>query len=178
MDEAAGWYDPSKWIGFSTAAAEIEKRLRCSRKKARTTLRQAFIDEELAPKKAPDEESRGFITFLPVERWSSIAPSEWCKREVDYDDRDAEGCEVMVMIHEEAFGEWLARQEIGKQERSGTRVGTPRAAARQVIKALFPDGIDGISNGDIILKVGAKLKAQRQTVPSRDTILRAAGRRK
>jgi hypothetical protein len=178
MDEP-GWHDPSNWIGFVTAAAAIEKRLDCSRTEARTRLRRAFIDEELTPKKAPYEEIRGFIiTFLPVEQWSSIAPSEWRKREVDYDDRDADGCEVMTMIYEKTFGEWLARQEIGKHERSGTRAGTPRSSARRVIKALFPNGIDGISNRDIILKVGAQLKAQGQTVPSSETILRAADRRK
>jgi hypothetical protein len=178
MDEAE-WYDPSNWIGFISAAAAIEKRLGCSRKEARTRLRQAFIDEELAPKKAPYEESRGFITYLePVEEWSSIAPSKWHEREVDYDDRDADGCKVVVMIHEKTFGEWLARQEIGKHEKSGTRAGTPRASAKQVIEALFPDGSDGISNGDIVRKVGDQLKAKGQTVPSRETILRAAGRRK
>jgi hypothetical protein len=172
------WYNPSKWIGFFTAAAEIKKRLGCSRSEARARLRQAFIDEELTPKKAPYEESRGFITYLPVEQWSSIAPSEWRKREVDYDDGDADGCEVKVMIYEKTFREWLARQEIGKQETGWTRAGTLRASAQQVIRALFPNGIDGISNGDIIHKVGAQLEARGLTVPSLETILRAAGRRK
>jgi hypothetical protein len=177
MDDAE-WHDPSKWISFFTAAAEIEKRLGCSQKKGRTRLRHAFIDEELTSKEAPYEERQRFITFLPVEQWSSIAPSEWRKREVDYRDRDADGCKAMVMIHDKSFREWLARQAIGKHERSGTRAGTPRASARRVIEALFPNGTDGISNGDIVLKVGAQLKTLGQTVPSRETILRAAGRRK
>jgi hypothetical protein len=169
---------------FFSAAAEIEKRLGCSRKEARTRLRQAFIDEELAPRKAPYEESRGFITFLPVEQWSSIAPSEWRKREVDYDDRDADGCEVMVMIHEKTFREWLDQQGHLTGKRVSKRKAPKLAQAQRAIGAIWPKDIPTeVADAQIIIRVQDWIKedCKRQKLAnliiSRDTILRAAGRK-
>jgi hypothetical protein len=72
MDERE-WHDPSNWINFHTAAAQIEKCLGCSRVQARTKLRRAFMDDELLSKKAPYEESNGFVNFSEaVEEWTSL----------------------------------------------------------------------------------------------------------
>jgi len=172
MPEPGGWSNPSNWISFSEAGAEIEKRFGCRPKKARGILRQAFIGEDLMPKKAPYEHGSDWFAFHPVSEWSSIAPSEWRRREVDYDDG-----EVMVMIFEKAFREWLARLEIGKPEGKHKRDGTPQASVRQLIPKLFPNGIASISNTDLVHRVGVELKARGQRVPERSTILRAADRK-
>lgn len=174
MDERE-WFDPSNWINFYTAAAQIEKCFGCSRGQARTRLRRAFMDEELLSKKAPYEVTKGSFNFSePVEEWTSIPPSEWRNREVDYDNVKA-----MVMVYEKKFGEWLAQQKpppISKP-RAVTRR-RKRCAAQQAAKDLWPDGIPGgIASPDIVKQVGDRLKQEGLTVPCPDTILRAVGRK-
>lgn len=45
---------------------------------------------------------------MPSEFWARVAPSEWSRREVDYDGLDADGCEIVVMINEKDFRYWVA----------------------------------------------------------------------
>jgi hypothetical protein len=170
MDELKR-HDPH-WINFYDAANQIEKRFGWSRSVARRRLRHAFIDEELLSKKAPYEISKGCFTFSkPVEHWTSTPPSQWRQSEVDYDD-----AESIVMVYQEQFADWLRRLKAplaGKKLRK-----RKRNAASQAINAIWPKGVpDGVANNDIIKKVSDRLKQDGLTVPSPDTILRAAGRK-
>jgi len=78
------------WLPFYSATGEMEQRSSLSRAVARKQVRQACADQLITSMKAPCDDGHR----LPFEFWKRIAPKEWREREVDYDEQDAEGCEI------------------------------------------------------------------------------------
>jgi hypothetical protein len=161
-----------EWISFYEAAHELTKRFDCGWAEAKVILRQACRDAKIDTMKAPLDPDR-----MPSPFWTKITHREWRDREVDEDGPDADGCKIEVMVRDDDFRRWLNRQETAKQApKDGTR--RLRQSAKQAINALWPGGIPGgVSNGEINQKVSAHLKAHHLSKMSRDTILRAAGRK-
>jgi hypothetical protein len=161
------------WLTFYETANEIEQRSGVSRAVARKRLRQACADQLITTLKAPYDEQAG---LMPIEFWSPIAPSEWRQREVDYDGPDKDGCPTVVMIREGDYRHWLnAASDVRRNK------GSPkRDLARQAVEEIWPDAIipKEVSNWQIERQVADRLKQQGRSDIGRDTILRAAGRKK
>jgi hypothetical protein len=166
------------WISFHEAATEIQRVRGLDRARARQQLRAACADERIHSRQAPYETKDQWFSFAePSEYWRPIKPSEWRNGEVDYDNHDTEGNKVMVMLSEVQFRDWLATPPKPQSLRL-VRKQRKRDAAKAAIAALWPRGIpEGVSNSDLECKVGAWLKEKKLTAPSRDTILRATGRK-
>ena len=94
-------YEPG-WITFHTAASKIKRRLGVNKAEAEARLRGACANEHMRSMKAPLDPD-----VMPVEFWNRVAPNEWRDRQVDYDGPDADGCEIVVMVNEEEFRDWL-----------------------------------------------------------------------
>jgi hypothetical protein len=72
--------------------------------------------------------------------------------------------------------QWIV-VKLERQAKPSPRMSHLRLAVRQAIDALWPNGIDGVSHGDLIKRVSDWLETRGKSVPKRDTILREAGRR-
>ena len=156
--------DEPGWLTFYTAALEIEQRFGGSQAEAQAKLRQACADQKIRSMKAPYDDAQ-----LPFEFWTWIAPSEWHSRQVDYDGLDRDSCKTEVMIHETDFRYWLGEPP------PQTSAPSKRDLVKQVIDEIWPNGIPAnLLNKEIEKQVGDRLKPQ---IISRDTILRAAGRK-
>jgi hypothetical protein len=164
--------DEEEWITFYDASHEVEQTFGISRAAAQKRLRQACADQLITSRKAPYEKDAG---LYPTEFWSPVAPGEWRQREVDYDGPDKDGCEIVVMLREADYRHWLSGL-------SGTR-SVPNRSPKQdlvkrIIKDIWPDAIPpGILNKQIEKQVSDRLEQQGHPHISRDTILRAAGRK-
>jgi hypothetical protein len=160
-----------EWLDFYTAAQEIQQRLGMSRGGAQKTLRELCGTGEVRSQKQPyTMVNREPQTEGPTER---IQPSEWRGLEVDLM-TDADGCKYLVEVSENDFRHWLD-QEGSPERQSGPR---PRDLGKQAVKALWPKGVPAyLSNTDIEKAVVEWLKTKGLKVPSRETILREAGRR-
>ena len=127
------------WLPFYSAAGEMEQRNGMSRAQARKQVRQACADQLITSMKAPCDDGHR----LPFEFWKRIAPKEWREREVDYDEQDAEGCEIEVMIFEPDFRSWIEQQCAPQSDRDAViakrlRKGLP---GRDVSWKVFCDGV-------------------------------------
>jgi hypothetical protein len=58
------------------------------------------------------------------------------------------------------------------------RVSQMGVAVQEAIDAIWKGQIDGVSNGDLVKRVSDWLETRGKSVPSRDTILRKAGRKR
>lgn len=161
------------WIGFGEAVPITEKRFGCDEEEARCRLREACAEGSIYSAKAPYEEEGTEIFFAPFDEWTEIPSGEWRKRKVDHDGPDGLGREALIMLSQIHFNDWLKPKSL-----TLVRKLPKRSSAEDAIKHIWPDGIpDGIVNGDIEKKVGAWLKERGLSDVSRDTILRAAGRK-
>jgi hypothetical protein len=93
------------WIDFYTAAATIRKRFDTGWAEAKARLRSACADGKIVSMKAPYDPDQ-----LPKEYWTDVAHRDWRDREVDDDGPDADGCKVVVMLHEDDFRRWLSKE--------------------------------------------------------------------
>jgi hypothetical protein len=167
------------WICFSDAARYfIEELFRCSAGFAETTLRglcasgevrsirtkYTYIHHDGEPERVPEN-----ATF--------IRPSEWRTTEVDF--------EGDIDVSEEDLVYWVRRQGSAQatdpEDAAIERLPRPQwkqAVAKKAIAELWPDGIpEDLVNGQIEQRVGERLKEKGAVPISRDTILRAAGRK-
>jgi hypothetical protein len=165
-------------LAFFFAAQEIERRLGFSPGAAQARLRELCASGVVRSWKEPysivggQPEGEG-----PPEL---IEPSEWRVREVDLAS-DADGCMNFVNVSKIDFDHWLNGHQASK---SGGRSTPKRAWAKLAISKLWPDGIKKpVSNAQIENEVLDWLKGywkrenRRSVEISRDTILRAAGRK-
>jgi hypothetical protein len=162
------------WIYFYEAASEVERSFKISTAVARKRLRQACAEQLITSMKAPHDDGHQ----LPFEFWSPVAPGEWRQREVDYDGADKDGCETAVMIREADYRHWLNDATKNNAQKVTNRGSPKRRLADQAIKKLWPGGIpSNLLNKEIEKAVGDWLKQQGLAPISRETILRAAGRK-
>jgi hypothetical protein len=161
------------WISFYEAAHVLREQ-GMGWAEACKLLRAACRDELLTTMVAPNDEPVG---ALPIEFWKRVAPSEWRQRDVDHDGPDADGCPLVVMLNEDDFNRWRSKAA-EPAEPAKPRSSRKRDLARQAIEALWPDGVpQELINDRIEDAVVKRLKAKGLPEISRDTILRAAGRK-
>jgi len=169
--------DGDDWIVFSDAAWMIGKGLRYSAGLAEATLRglcasgevrsirtkYTYILDDGEPERVP-------------ERATFVRPSEWRGTEVDF--------EGNIEVSEEDLRFWLDRQGATQptdpeDERPLTRQQWKQNTAKKAIAELWPDGIipGDLTNPQIEQRVAEQMKKMGAVPVSRDTILRAAGRK-
>ena len=166
--------DEPGWLSLYEAALEVERSFGISRAVARKRLRQACAEQLITSMKAPYDDGHQ----LPFEYWSPVAPSEWRQREVDYDGPDKDGCETVVMIREDDYRHWLNGATKNNGQKVTNRGSPKRRLAEQAIKKLWPGGIpSSLLNKQIEKEVADWLEQQGVPPISRETILRAAGRK-
>ncbi len=179
--------DEPGWISFSEAASTVAMHLCSDLEDASRRIRDACAQNRIYSMKAPFEKvGASQISILPIESWSKISFTDWRNRKVDFDGPDEDGCNTIIMLREIQFTNWLEESralQMGisfpppkPQRRAPTQ--RKRQAAKLAIEALWPLGIpDDIENPIIEKNVGDWLKNNGKSVPSRDTILRAADRK-
>jgi len=182
--------DGHEWIAFSSAAWMIERGLRYSAGLAEATLRGLCISGEVRSirskyvylhhdgdlKRPPSEWRRdNEPSEFRLKTSTFIRPSEWRGTEVDF--------EGNIEVSEEDLRFWLDRQGATQStdpedERPLTRQQWKQNNAKKAIIELWPDGIPGdLTNPQIEQRVAEQMKKMGAVPVSRDTILRAAGRK-
>jgi hypothetical protein len=163
----SGIREGETWHDFQWAAELIRDRLDCSPGMARQILRELCESGDVRSISCAEEER-------------AISPGEWAKEALDL----RPGCAVEVSMWDLAYS---LDDPVEEEEPTNTatdgRTSKKRALASQAIKALWPDGIPEIPNGEIEKQVGnwitnyCKQNNTRRLEISPDTILRAAGRK-
>jgi hypothetical protein len=160
------------WLSFYTATHEMEQRFGMSRGAAQRTLRELCRSGEVRSQKQPytmvnsEPQPEG-----PTER---IEPSEWRERDIDCM-TDVDGCRYLVDVSENDFRQWLSHKaKAPPAQKSPLR----RDLAKQAVDALWPNEVPkSLVNKDIERAVANYMKANGLAAPSKETILRAAGRK-
>jgi hypothetical protein len=161
------------WLDFSLAADEVEKQLGVSGGEARRMLRQACASGAVRSQRQPYNPSTGIEEGPP----EPAKPSDWNHDQVDLV-RDADGCRYFVDLDEADFRYWLNSATKNNAQKVTNRGSPKRRLAEQAIKKLWSGGIpSNVLNKEIEKAVGDWLKQQRLAQVSRETILRAAGRK-
>jgi hypothetical protein len=175
---------PPGWFFFHEAVRRLQELFGDSRGAAQVRLRQALGNGTVRSMKAPTDEDASEMHGAPCvageKYWGPIAPREWREREVDYDPPSAftteapgpyDGFRIVVAIGDFNY----AFEGEASPEPKGTRKAD---LVRQAIEAVWPDGVPkDLLNKQIEREVGDWLKQQGNPPISRDTILRAAGRK-
>jgi hypothetical protein len=166
-------------VHFLSAAEEIHKQLGLSRGAAQKRLREVCASGEIRAWKEPysltvrgEPQGEGPPEFVNA--------AEWRATEVDQA-TDEDGCHYWVRLSEEDFKYWFSQRKTPRAKPLPRKL----ALAKEAISDLWPDGIpETITNKEIEKQVGewiaedCKRKSmRRQPEISRDTILRAAGRK-
>jgi hypothetical protein len=158
-----------KWLNFYYAVQEVRERLKVSDGEARRLLREC---RSVKTQRQPYDPRTG-LDLEPPERLTS---KHWRDDDMDLA-RDEDGTPYFVDVDEADFRFWLdnqARSSAPAERRSSQK----RDQARQAVQALWPDGVPKVlHNKKIEKEIGDLLKAKGQPEISRDTILRAAGRK-
>jgi hypothetical protein len=168
------------WLNFHYAVMEIKAKLGVSIGKAQSILRQLCGSGEVRSQKQPytttvlDEFQGGG----PPQK---IEPCEWREREIDLM-TDDDGCRYIVDVRKGDFGYWLDQQKPAKPKTKAT----PKLdLAKLAIQALWPHGIPKeLMHKQIEAPMAdwITVHCKRNNLPrpniSRDTLLRAAGRKK
>jgi hypothetical protein len=164
-------------LAFFFGAKEIERSLGVSLGFAQARLRELCASGEVRSWGEPysmlngEPQSEG-----PSKR---IEPSEWRQRDFDLT-TDSDGCKFFVNVSKADLEYWLnnnRKKAVGKKPKPASKL--PRDVAKQAINALWANGIpDTLTNGRLVKQVGDWLKQRNVRDISRETILRAAGRRK
>jgi hypothetical protein len=162
----------TEWLSFDIAVNEIEKRLGVSGGVARRKLREACASGDVRSQGQPYNPATG-IDEGPAE---PIKPGDWRRYEVDLE-CDADGCRYFVDVDEDDFRYWL-NGATNNNAQKANRGSPKRRLAEQAINKLWPGGIpSSVLNKEIEKAVGEWLKQQGLAQVSRDTILRAAGKK-
>jgi hypothetical protein len=168
------------YIHFLSAAEEIHKQLELSRGAAQKRLREVCASGDIRVWKEPYSSTvRGEPHGEGPPEFVNAA--EWRATEVDQA-TDEDGCHYWVRLSEEDFEYWLSQQKKPRAKPLPRK----RALAKQAISELWADGIipETVTNKEIEKQVGEWIaedckqkNMRRQPEISRDTILRAAGRK-
>ena len=161
------------WLDFHEAAREVERRFRMSPGAAQAKLRELCASGAVRSWKEP----YSFVACQPQGEGPPvhIEPSEWRQREIDVmTDRD--GCKYWVDVSKIDLEHSLNRAvKSDVQKKRGSR---KLDLAKRAIKHLWPDGVpDDLLNKQIQKEVSAYLKQHGSPNISRETILRAAGKK-
>jgi len=161
------------WLDFLEAASNIERSLRISPGAAQSKLREICASGVVRSRKEP----YSFVARQPQGEGPPvhIEPSEWRQREIDVmTDRD--GCKYWVDVSKIDLEHSLNRAvKSDVQKKRGSR---KLDLAKRAIKHLWPDGVpDDLLNKQIQKEVSAYLKQHGSPNISRETILRAAGKK-
>jgi hypothetical protein len=161
------------WLSFYIAVNEIEQRLGVSGGVASRKLRDACASGDVRSQRQPYNPATGIDEGPP----EPIKPSDWWRDQVDLE-TDADGCRYFVDVDEADFRYWLNGATNNNAHRASSR-SPKRRWAEQAINKLWPGGIpSSVLNKEIEKEVGKWLKQQGVlTQVSRETILRAAGRK-
>jgi hypothetical protein len=161
------------WLSFYIATNEVEQRLGVSGGVARRMLRDACASGDVRSQRQPYNPATGIDEGPP----EPVKPSDWSRGEVDLV-READGCKYSVDVDEADFQYWLNGATKNNAQKVTNRGSPKRRWAEQAINKLWPGGIpSNLLNKEIEKAVGDWLKQQGLAQVSRETILRAAGRK-
>ena len=161
------------WLSFYLATNEIEQRLGVSGGVAERLLRDACASGDVRSQRQPYNPATGIDEGPP----ETVRPSVWSCDQVDLV-RDADGCKYHVDVDEADFRYWLNGATKNNAKKVTSRGSPKRRWAQQAINKLWPGGIpSNLLNKEIEKAVGEWLKQQRLAPVSRETILRAAGKK-
>lgn len=176
----------SEWFFFYTARNLVEKRLGVSGGVAERMLREACASGDIRSKQlVPKHDEWKYETIKPNEWQKDQIDLEWQRRDdvvtevtteqaFEPDPSDIPG-PVGVYVDGDDFRYWLDKQ---KPAEPVARSPHKRDFARQAVDALWPDGVPKeLLAKQIEGEVADWLKAKGLPEISRDTILRAAGRK-
>jgi hypothetical protein len=161
---------------FFFAVQEIKTALGISSGAAQARLRELCKSGEVQSWKQPysmrwnEPHGEG-----PSER---IQPSEWREREIDLM-TDSDGCKYFVDVSKTDLLAWLSsnKKAVGKKAKPASK--RPRDVVKQAISELWSNGIpDTLADRELVKQLGKWLEQHNAGDISRETILRAAGRRK
>jgi hypothetical protein len=162
LEEMEEEWNGEGWISFDVAIEEIRSRLGMSPGFAETKLREICASGSI---RAIKFDLRPFLMF--PEEPGPIGLSEWGRDMPDY---------IHPAVSSEDFRYWLNKQ--APPPAPEPRSSQKRDQARQAVDALWPQGIPTeLLNKQIEKEIGEWLKAKGLPEVSRDTILRAAGRK-
>ena len=160
------------WLSFYIAANEIEQRHGVSGGVAMRMLRDACASGDVRSQRQPYNPATGIDEGPP----EPVKPNDWRRDQVDLE-CDADGCKYFVDVDEDDFRYWL--NGTTKNNQKVTNRGSPkRRLAEHAIKKLWPGGIpSNLLNKQIEKEVADWLKQQGLAQVSRESILRAAGKK-
>ena len=161
------------WLSFYIAANEIEQRHGVSGGVAMRMLRDACASGDVRSQRQPYNPATGIDEGPP----EPVKPNDWRRDQVDLE-CDADGCRYFVDVDEADFRYWLNAATKNDAQKV-TKRGTPkRRLAALAINKLWSGGIpSNVLNKEIEKAVGDWLKQRGLAEVSRETILRAAGRK-
>jgi hypothetical protein len=168
--------DGDDWIAFGEAARKIEERLKVSVGRSEVTLRDLCASGEVRSVRIKydiDPSDPYDPDAMPVEV-KMVRPSEWRTTEADLDG--------FIEVSEGDLEYWLGEQgappAAAIERQTVPRTQWKQALVRKAIAELWPDVIpEDLVNGQIEQRIGERLKRMGAPPISRDTILRAAGRK-
>lgn len=168
------------WLNFHYAVLEIKAKLGVSIGKAQSILRQLCGSGEVQSQKQPYT-TTVLDEFQGEGPPQKIEPCEWRDHEIDLM-TDNDGCRYIVDVCKSDFGYWLYQQKPAKPKTKAT----PKLdLAKLAIQALWPNGIPKeLMHKQIEAPMAdwITVHCKRNNLPrpniSRDTLLRAAGRKK
>jgi hypothetical protein len=176
LEYLVGPSDGDDWIAFSEAAWKIEERLNVSVGHSQVTLRNLCASGEVRSVRIKydiDPSDPYDPDATPVEV-KMVRPSEWRTTEVDLDG--------VIEVSDGDLEYWLGQQgappAAAIERQLVPRPQWKQALVRKAIAELWPNDIpEDLVNGQIEQRVGECLKRMGAPPISRDTILRAAGRK-
>lgn len=168
-DDELEWHCEG-WIYFAQAVEEIRSRLGMSLGFAEVKLRQLCASGNVRSMKY-DNVDQVEMEYPPEPEL--IKPSEWVHDQIDH----SVPSHITLTVSRDDLQYWLNQQAL---ERQGKPARSPhkRDLAQQAVDAIWRDGIPkDLLAKQIEKQVGEWLKAKGLPAISRDTILRAAGRK-
>jgi hypothetical protein len=155
----------AEWIrddlGLSLGAAQVRLRHLCASGEVRSMKYDRMLVDYLTGDGVDDQDEQPQI----------IKPSEWLTEQIDL----AEPWNIAVCVSQEDLRHWLKAQTKTPPVQGSPR---PRDLAKQAVDALWPNGVPkSLVNKDIERAVADHMKANGLGAPSKETILRAAGKK-
>jgi hypothetical protein len=159
-----------RWLDFYNAADQIVWRLAVSEGVAQTMLREACASGVIRSQREP---------YDPVTKEGQappefVKPSEWSKDQVDLM-TDKDGCAFFVDVDEDDFRYWLDKLNPPADPKSDRTPYRQNLVKEAINDLQLPNSLP---TPELVKRVSDWHKAKGYHVPSRTTIIRAAGRRK
>jgi hypothetical protein len=182
VEDETPLYHPVGWWLFPWATEKIKDALNISMGAANVRLRQLCASGEVRSIRYDDtdvvdaaegSESEEEFEWKASELPEYIKPAEWRNEEIDLTRPG-----IVICVSEDDVKHWIKSQGPLKEEDPKTAPSHKRDLASQAIAALWPKGVPAsLLNKDIEKAVADYMKSNGLAVPSKETILRAAGRK-